>query len=131
MRYRLASLLLVLFCAAPIVQAQTPATYADRARLMTDATFNGRIQIACVSAALGVVLEDEATANHATRVRLAAAVLREPEFIARRLATLLAATVTAEVSPDGQVSSPITDAQLLALIQSRWNVLASTLIPAS
>lgn len=133
-RLRRASRLAILVCAlvlgaSTLGRAQTSATYADRAVLTTNATFLGRVQIAAVLGAVTVVMEAPETESHAARVRLAGYVLREPEFVARRLTLLLAATVTATVE-DGVVSTPLTDVQISGLLAQRWTVLAEALTPA-
>lgn len=118
----------VLLCLLPLTaSAQTPATYAQRMLLAEDRGFVGRVKIACVLGAITVVMEPPETTEHATRVKLAAYVLREPEFVAQRLTLLLAAVVPAYATGEGGVSTPITDAELSGLLAQRWTLIASAL----
>lgn len=125
---RLLLAVLLAFVGVNAAYGQTPATYTDRAKLRSDPNFIGRIEIAVLNAAIAVVLEDPAVAQHEVRAKLAGYALREPEFVSRRLATLIAATATAQVDTEGTVTTPLTDAQLLTLIQNRWTLLSTTLI---
>lgn len=127
-------LILLAFLMLPAtVSAQTAATYAQRATFSQSAAWLGRVSMACVVGAIAVINEDPATANHATRVKLSAAVLKEPEFIARRLAVVLAAAApvvatTAGDPPVTTVDTTLTDAQLQALVDARWTAFATALV---
>jgi hypothetical protein len=115
---------------AALAGAQTPtaATFADRARLRTDATFVGRVDIATMIVALAVILEDPATPDHAKRMKLAAYVLREPEFVTRRVVAMMSAVIPA-TALDGAVEVTATDTQLQAIIATRWTLLATMFVP--
>lgn len=119
--------LLVLVVSA-VGQAQTPATYLERSQLARDTTFHGRVAVAAMVGAIGVVLESPETPDHAVRLRLAGYALREPELVARRLASVLAATVP--VTATGTVvETTLTDAQLQAVIDQRWTAIAGAFLP--
>lgn len=121
------SVFAVLLLAAPAL-AQTPATYAQRATFGQSSGWQGRVSVACINGALAVIAEDATTDQHAQRLKLAAAVLKEPEFIARRLATVLAAAAPVVVAADGVVDTTLTDAQLQTLVGQRWTAFASALV---
>lgn len=122
-------LALLLVCVGAVAgSAQTPATYADRARLATDSVFVGRVTVAALVSAIAVVLEAPDVPDRAVRVKLAGYVLREPEFVARRLAPLLAATAPATVDEAGVPSSSLSDSQMLTTIAARWTVIAHALV---
>lgn len=127
LRTRVLSLVLLCLLLPLPAAAQTPATYAQRMLLAEDRGFVGRVKIACVLGAITVVMEPPETTEHATRVRLAAYVLREPEFVAQRLTLLLAAVVPAYATGEGGVSTPITDTELSGLLAQRWTLIASAL----
>lgn len=107
--------------------AQAPATYQDRAALMRDDAFLGRVTIAATIGAFAVITEDAGTPDHAIRVKLAGYVLREPEVVARRLMVVLSALAPATVTA-GVVSVPLTDAQLQGVIAQRWTVIATSIL---
>lgn len=109
LRPRVLSLALLCLLLPLTASAQTPATYSQRMLLAEDRGFVGRVKIACVLGAITVVMEPPETTEHATRVKLAAYVLREPEFVAQRLTLLLAA------------------AELSGLLAQRWTLIASAL----
>jgi len=136
MRYVLVAALLI---AAPVAaQTSTPGTYVDRWTLSTDPPFVGRIQIASAVTA-GIVLEESAsTPNHTQRFALAQRVLNEPQFLAIRLAPMIAASipVTSTDHDNDPATPPVvdttwTDEQLQNLITQRWNLLASAFVPVT
>jgi len=130
-------LLLLLLPVASAVAQTTPGTYVDRWTLSTTATFMGRIQIASAVTANLVLEESASTPNHAQRFALAQRVANEPDFLARRLAPLIASSIPVEVTDDGNpatppvVETPWTDVQLQNLITNKWNLLASAFVPVS
>lgn len=91
-------------------------TLLERAELAQAPAFQQRIGVAAMQTALAVMQEDEATLNHAARLRLAAWTLNEPEFMARRLAAAAAAVAS--------VNAQSTDAQLSTLVTNQWTTLA-------
>jgi len=127
MRPRVLLLVLALTAWAAPALAQTPATYAQRATFGQSAAWQGRITVAMINGALTVIAEDAATESHAQRLRLSAAVLKEPAFIAQRLAVVLAAAAPV-VDTAGVVDTTLTDAQLQALVNSKWTAFAAALV---
>ena len=114
----------------------TPGTYADRAVLATNPTFIGRVGIASQNTSATVLTEATTTPNHANRYALAQMVLKEPEFLARRMAPMLAASIPVNSTDhdDDPATPPIidttwTDAQIQSLMDSRWTLLANALVP--
>jgi hypothetical protein len=129
-------LTVLLFLAAPVgAQTSTPGTYIDRWTLSLTAPFIGRVQIA-TGVTAGAVLQEAGTVpNHAARLSLAQLTLKEPAFLAARIAPMLAATIPVTTTDDGDpatppvIDTPWTDAQIQALIDSQWNLLASAFAP--
>ena len=119
--------IVIILALAATASAQTAATYAQRAVFGQSAAWQGRVSIAMINGALTVIAEDAATDQHAQRLKLSAAVLKEPEFIARRLAVVLSAAAPV-VDTDGTVDTTLTDAQLQALVNSRWTAFAGALV---
>lgn len=54
------------------------ATYAELRGLIGDDTYQKKIEAACVDAAFRVMAESDATAEHATRIKLAFKIIEEP-----------------------------------------------------
>lgn len=54
------------------------ATYAELRGLIGDDTYQKKIEAACVDAAYLVMAESDATAEHATRIKLAFRIIEEP-----------------------------------------------------
>lgn len=152
MRVCLLGLLLVLVGLAAMVHAQplplpvppkpvpgaasVPGTYTDRATLATQPPFIGRVGIASQNTTAMVLKEATNTPNHANRYALAQMVLKEPEFLARRLAPMMAANipVTSTDHDNNPATPPIidttwTDEQIQGLMDQQWNLLANALVP--
>jgi hypothetical protein len=129
----------LLLIAAPVAaQTSTPGTYIDRWTLSTTPTFVGRIQIASASTARIVLEEPPATAKHETRFALAQRVLNEPQFLAIRLAPMIAASVPVTSTDHDQnpatppiVDTTWTDEQIQTLMTQQWNLFASAFVPAT
>ena len=98
------------------VLAQTP-TLAERAALAQQAAFRDRVGMAAMQTAVAVAQEADSVPQHATRLKLAAWTIQEPEAVARRLAVMAASVAT--------VDSTTTDAALQTLITNNWTLIAS------
>jgi|GraSoiStandDraft_4_1057263.scaffolds.fasta_scaffold10002_3 hypothetical protein len=137
MRWRWCLLGLVL--AAPAAaQTSTPGNYIDRWTLSTTATFIGRIQIASASTARTVLEEATTVPKHETRFALAQRVLNEPQFLAIRLAPMIAASVpvTSTDHDNNPATPPVVDTtwsdeQIQTLMTQQWNLFASAFVPAA
>lgn len=113
------------------VSAQTAATYAARAEFGKDDRWVGRCQIASVVSAIAVLSEDPETLEHASRVAMATQVIKEPEFIARKLAAVLAAVAPVVTTAEGVTTTTLTDAELLAMVEANWTRFALALTPVA
>jgi hypothetical protein len=135
MRAVLIASVLLLTAAPAAAQTSTPGTYIDRWTLGTTNSFIGRIQIATAVTSSAVLEEAGTTPNHTNRLALAKTVLKEPEFLARRIAPMIAASIPVTSTDDGKPETPPiidttwTDAQIQTLIDNKWNVLASAFAP--
>lgn len=114
----------------------TPGTYIDRATLAATTTFIGRVLIASSNTAGTVLEEPTNTPNHGNRYALAQMVLKEPEFLARRVSPMIAAAIPVNSTDhdNDPATPPIidttwTDAQIQNLIDTRWNLLANAFVP--
>ena len=85
------------------------STYAEQYTLSREATFLGRVQIACVRAANTVI-----SANNAQYIVLARRVLREPDLVAALVAQ--AAMSDANVNHSAPTGASLTDAQLQSAV---------------
>lgn len=135
MRSLLACLLLLVALPAA-AQTSTPGTYIDRWTLGTTPSFIGRIQTATAVTSSTVLEEAASTPNHANRLALAKTVLREPTFLAQRIAPMIASSIPVNsIDHDSNpatppiIDTPWTDAQIQSLIDNKWNVLASAFAP--
>ena len=115
----------------------TPGTYIDRATLAATPSFIGRVLIASSNTAADVLEEMPSTPNHANRYALAQMVLKEPEFLARRVSPMIAAGIPVNSTDHDNnpatppiIDTPWTDAQIQGLVDSKWNLLANAFVPA-
>lgn len=98
------------------------ATYAELRGLIGDDTYQKKIEAACVDAAYLVMAEADATAEHATRIRLAFRIVEEPvKFWAYFARVILLKNKAATV---GQITGA-NDAAALAEVQAVYNEFAA------
>ena len=57
-------------------------TYTESAELMSDATFRGRVKVACLKFADSIMNEASTTTAHGARVRWAQQCFQQPDMIA-------------------------------------------------
>lgn len=81
----------------------------------SDATFDERVTVAVVNAAIAIVSEGTGTANHANRVALAKAALNNPN----PYGALFALGVVANQTLDDLTT--ITDATIQSTVNALWN----------
>lgn len=98
------------------------ATYAELRGLIGDDVYQKKIEAACVDAAYLVLAEDDGTANHATRIKLAFRIIEDPIKVGAYFARVIllknkAATV-------GQITGA-SDATALSEVQSVYNEFAA------
>lgn len=112
---------------AGLVPPVHDASYAERAVFSADGAWQGRCAMAAMSVVQDVLAEPDTTPNHAARLKMAGQILREPDIAARRLARWLAVVVPVRADSRGYTASPVTDAQLRALVQQHWTALGLSL----
>jgi hypothetical protein len=110
----------------PAVPAQA-SQYAQRYALSADTWFVGRVTLAATTVVNEILMEPEATADHATRLRFVGVVMRNPDESGRRLARLVAISVPIATNSQGQVTTSVTDAQLILYLRQRWTALAKSM----
>lgn len=113
MRRCVLSLVLLLLVSASAMAQQT---WSQQDTLSKDATILVRVRMSVVSAAISIVNESSATANHPNRATLAALVIANPDDYARRFAV--------GVFADKTLTGSLTDAQLDARVSGIWDAFA-------
>lgn len=93
-------------------------SYEESAALMQDATFRGRVKVACINFARYITDEPSSTPAHSTRIKWAQQTLVNPETAVNQ--------VTPTVVMDGQVQTDgaaITDPNLQTAVETAVNKL--------
>ena len=88
-------------------------TYEDSSALMHDATFVGRIKVACLKFASYILDEASSTAAHNTRYRWAQNTMVDADAVASKMAPNV--VMDAQVQSDG---AAITDAALQTSVET-------------
>ena len=94
-------------------------TYDETAKLMQDATFRGRVSIACVNYARYITDEPASTPAHSTRYRWAQATLVTPEGAVNQIIP----TVVTDDAVQEAGGATITDAALQSAVETAVNKL--------
>lgn len=92
-------------------------TYAETADLMKDATFRGRVSIACVNYARYITDEAANTPAHATRARWAQNTLLNPEIAVNQVIP----TVVTDTAVQDAGGAAITDDALQGAVETAVN----------
>lgn len=88
-------------------------TYEESATLMNDATFQGRVKVACLSYAQYIGLEDPGSPGHSSRYRWAQNTVLNPVAVAGQI------TPPTVMNPNVQAAgADITDQDLQAAVQA-------------
>lgn len=93
----------------------------DQYALSQDATFQGRVQQATVTAAVQISSEADAVAFHPARVRLATKVLQDPVSWTK----VFAAGVASDTTIAGHPTNPqVLDSEIQNAVSGQWNGFA-------
>jgi nicotinic acid phosphoribosyltransferase len=94
-------------------------SYDETAQLMRDATFRGRVSVACVNFSRYITDEAVSTPAHATRYRWAQATLLSPENAVNQVMP----TVVTDTAVQDAGGAAITDASLQSAVETAVNKL--------
>lgn len=99
-------------------------TYDETAKLMQDATFRGRVSVACVNFARYITDEPANTPAHSTRIRWAQQTLQGPEVAVNQvIPTVVTDTAVQDAGLDADGTSAITDEALQGAVETAVNKL--------
>jgi len=101
--------------------------YTQRYALSADTWFVGRVILAAATVVGEVLMEPEATPDHEVRLRFVGNIMRNPDEAGRRLARLVVISVPIATNSQGQVTTSVTDAQLILYLRQRWTALAKSM----
>jgi hypothetical protein len=110
----------------PPMMAQ-PTQYAQRYALSADTWFVGRVTLAAMFVSGEVMAEAPTTANHEARMKFVGQFIRNPDEGGRRLARFVVVYVPIAVDKAGLISTPATDAQIVAVLRQRWTMLSQSM----
>jgi hypothetical protein len=116
-RFLIAAALALVVAFPGLRQMYAQQTYTQQSTLANDATFQARVQVAMVQAAVAISTESAATVNHTKRIALAGTVLAAPSVWMSR--------VTLAVVADTSITSASTDAVIAARVSAVWDALAN------
>ena len=110
----------------PALPAQA-SQYAQRYALSADTWFVGRVTLAAMYVSGEVMAEAPTTANHDARMKFVGQFIRNPDEGGRRLARFVVVYVPIATDKAGLISTPATDAQIVAVLRQRWTMLAQSM----
>jgi hypothetical protein len=91
-------------------------TYEESAALSTDATFRGRVKIACLKFADSIMIEANSVAAHNTRVRWATQAITAPDQVAMQIQSSVVIDPAVEAA-----GADITDIALQGAVETTVN----------